>query len=90
MQVLGVSGHNKYIVEIEHTELEKYLDLYYNNLKPLKVGDVIDLSDGHRYYHKTATALTSTQKFFKDNVENIKAITNAMLMCQTNLNIQNE
>ena len=88
MQVLGVSGRDKYIVEIEHTELEKYLDLYYNNLKPLKVGDVIDLSDWYRY--KTATALTSTQKFFQDNVENIKAITNAMLMCQTNLKIQNE
>ena len=90
MQVLGVSGRDKYIVEIEHTELEKYLDLYYNNLKPLKVGDVIDLSDGYRYYHNTATALTSTQKFFQENVENIKAITNALLMCQTNLKIQNE
>lgn len=82
MKVLAKVDSKKYICEISHLEIEKFLDLYFGNLKELKVGDEIDLGDGYNHFEKTKRALESTQDFFKKNIDNIRAITNAMLLVQ--------
>ena len=89
MKVLGIAEKGTYIVEIKHAELEQYLDLYYGKLKELKIGEELDISDGYRYYYKTKDALAKTQEFFRTNVDNIKAITNAMLLCSKETNERN-
>ena len=79
-KVIAKITDEKYLIEVNHSELEKYLDLYYNNMKRLKVGEEVDLSKGYDWYHKTQDALKQTQKFFKANQENLEAITNAFLL----------
>ena len=80
MKVLGISENGKYIAEITHTEIEQYLNLYYGKLEKLSVGKEIGLGDGYKHYENTRRALEKTQDFFKANIENISAITNAMLL----------
>ena len=80
MKILGISENGKYIAEITHTEIEQYLDLYYGKLEKLRVGEEIDLGDGYKHYENTRRALEKTQDFFKSNINNINAITNAMLL----------
>ena len=74
MVVIAKVNDDKYICEVNHTELEKFLDLYYGNLKRLKVGDIVDLGAGHNFYKKTCQALTTTEKFIKDNKDIIQSI----------------
>jgi len=80
MKILGISENGKYIAEVTHTEIEQYLDLYYGHLEKLSVGKEIDLGNGYKHYENTKRALEKTQDFFKANIENINAITNAMLL----------
>lgn len=77
MRVIAKIEDKRYLCEIEHTELEKFMNLYYCNLKELKVGDSIDLSTGYDHFKDTKEALEQTQKFFKSNIKTIEAITNA-------------
>jgi len=88
MKVLAKIDSKKYLCEISHHEIEQYLDLYFDKLKELKVGDEVDLGDGYRHFQKTKSALDSTQDFFKKNIDNIKAITNAMLLVQSNTDVK--
>ena len=78
MKVLGHTEKH-YLCEVSHSELEQFLDLYYDKLKKLKVGDEIDLGTGYKWHLKTATALKQTEDFFKAHRENIQAITKAFL-----------
>ena len=79
MRVIAKVEEKKYLCEIEHTELEKFMNLYYRNLKELKVGDSIDLATGYDHYKDTKEALEQTQKFFKSNIKTIEASTNAFI-----------
>ena len=63
-----------YICEIDHRELEKFLNLYYNNLKTLNEGDIIDLSKGYDFARETQDALTATAEFIKENKQVIETI----------------
>jgi ribonucleotide reductase alpha subunit len=80
MKVLGTSKDAKtYICEVNHEEIEKFLDLYYNNMSKLNVGDEINLGEGRDWWQATLQALTKTEDFFKAHQNNIKAITKAFL-----------
>lgn len=63
-----------YICEVSHTELEKFLNLYYGNLKPLKDGEEIDLAKGYDFSQQTREALKVTESFIKANGDVVKAI----------------
>jgi len=87
MKILGKSGDEydkKYICEISHSEIEKFLHLYYNKMDEPKTGDKIDLGDGYDYYSKTKSALEETQKFFKSHADVIRAITDGLLLVGIN------
>lgn len=82
MKVIGLAaepyGRKRYICEVEHHEIEKFLDLFYNKLPELKVGEVVDLGRGHDYAEQIGTALGTTQKFIEANQKTITAILNGL------------
>jgi len=45
MKIIGTVSNKTYICEVTHTELEKFMNLYYDNLKTLKVGDKLERKD---------------------------------------------
>ena len=79
MKVIGMIDTKKYLVEIEHTEIEKFLNLYYDNMKALNVGDELDLAKGYDWYIETKNALDITRNFFKSNAKTIDAVTRAFI-----------
>ena len=80
MQVLGLAkegyGDADYICKVTHAELKQFLNTYYTKeeLKILKVGDVIDLGKGYDFYQQTSAALKKTQDFIESHETVIKAI----------------
>jgi hypothetical protein len=89
MKVIGMAGDNwsgQYICVITHSEIEKYLGLYYcrdesKKLKRLEIGNTVDLGKGHDYASEIQQALRKTQEFIQAN----QSIVNAIL---AGLNIQ--
>jgi len=75
MKVIGKASNDEYLCLVNHSELEKFVNLYYANMGKLKVGDEIDLGKGYDFMHDTKEALSSTQKLLKDNRKVIDAIT---------------
>lgn len=49
MKVLGNGKGDTYLCEISHGELEKLTDQYYGKMKPLKIGDEMDLGAGYDF-----------------------------------------
>ena len=80
MKVIGKAKEEMYLCEVSHSEIEKFMDLYYGNMKELEVGSEINLADGHDWYSKTKKALDDTKAFFNSNIRNIDAITKAFTM----------
>lgn len=70
MKILATRGAHSdltYIAEIEHDEIEKFLNLYYGGLPKAREGDEIDLSKGYDFHKETLKALQTTEKFIQDN-----------------------
>lgn len=85
MKVIGTGseGYSKeYICTITHTELEKYLGLYYSQddkkLKSLKVGDEVDLTKGFEYAGQISDALRQTREFVESHRKVVSAILNGL------------
>ena len=83
MKVIGTittSYNPEYIVTVCHSELERFLGLYYtkDKFQHLKVGDTVDLGRGHDYAQKIADAMRKTQEFVKANQEVVTAILNGL------------
>lgn len=49
MEIIGKVNSSTYLAQVSHTELEKAAGLYYGKLKPLDVGDLMDLGAGYDY-----------------------------------------
>ncbi len=80
MVVLGKTKDG-YICEVNHSEVEDFLNMYFPAMKRLEIGDKVDLGKGHDWYHQTNTALKETQSFFKSHSHNIEAICKAFVNC---------
>ena len=78
MKVIGKIDINKYICEVSHTEIEKFMNKYYDSLNKLDVGDEISLGKGYDFFSETKDALNETQKFLKAHKKVIEAITNGI------------
>lgn len=83
MKVIGKIENKQYICEVSHRELEKLLNLYYNKMEELKVGDEIDLGKGYDFMNETKEALSITKKFIDGNKKVIESIFNG-------INVMNE
>ena len=70
------SGYSKenYIAVVNHTELEKFLNLYYGKRDKLNVGDEVDLGAGYDYAADISRAMRETRSFVKANGKIITAI----------------
>jgi len=79
MKVIGMIDTKKYLVEVDRVEIEKFLNLYYNEMKKLNVGDEVDLGKGYDWYIETKKALDVTRDFFKSNAKTIDAVTKAFI-----------
>jgi hypothetical protein len=73
MKVLGET-RDGYICEVSHSEIEKFLDLYYGKKTGLKVGEEVDLGTGYDWSSKISSALHQTQEFVKANKPIIQSL----------------
>lgn len=78
--VLGIASYHgdKYIAEIDHAEIEKFLNLYYNGLKKLSVGQVVDLGKGHNFAAEARAAMKATSELIEKNKAVVEAIFNGI------------
>ena len=70
-----------FLGEFNKSEVEKYLNLYYDKMPPIKVGDVIDLGKSYDFARDVRDAFVATEKMIKDNSAVMKAITNGVSIC---------
>ncbi len=77
MKVIAM-GDGHYVCTVDHTELEKYMNLYFGKMPNLKIGDVVDLGKGYSFHHDTKDALRKTEEFIKSNKQIIDAITSGI------------
>ncbi len=80
MKVIAM-GDGHYVCTVTHTELEKYLNLYYDGLKRLKIGDSVDLSKGHDFHREAKDALKKTEEFINANQKTINSILTGISLC---------
>lgn len=86
MKIIGmaeVSYNSRYICEVSHQELEKFMNLYYNKMQTLKCGEEVDLGKGYDFYHDTKCALEKTREFIESNGKVINAIINGVKLMAT-------
>lgn len=78
MKVLGTAGDGKYLCEISHNEIDKFLGTYCGNTRKLSVGQEVDLGKGYDYKRDIDAALCTTKKFIEGNRKIIDAIMNGL------------
>lgn len=78
MKVIGKVKDDTYLVEINHTEIEKFLGLYYNNLKRLEVGQQVDLGKGYDYAREIGDSMKATREFVQSHQKVVNAIINGL------------
>jgi hypothetical protein len=78
MQVIGISGDKKYICEVKHAELEKFLNLYYGHMNELSVGQEVDLGKGYDHAREIKAAFDNTRAFIDSNQKVVNAIMNGL------------
>ena len=78
MKVIGIASRGTYLCEVSHTEIEKFMGLYYNNMKELKVGDNVDLGKGYNFASETKEAMLKTEAFISSNKKIVEAILNGV------------
>ena len=74
MRVIAKVDGDTYLCQIGHTEIEKFMNLYYTKLSRLSVGDEVDLGKGYNFYQKTRDALGKTEAFIESNKDVIEMI----------------
>lgn len=82
MKIIGIadgpSYARQYICTVNHTELEKFLGLYYDKLNQLKVGEEVDLGKGYDHASEITSAMRATQELIKAHQPVVTAILNGL------------
>ncbi|GHV51267.1 hypothetical protein FACS1894168_3380 [Deltaproteobacteria bacterium] len=81
MKVIGKSGHDSYICDVSHREIEKFLNLYYGKMEKFEVGEEIDLGKGYNFLVEIRDAMDKTSEFIQANKKIISAITDGIMLC---------
>jgi len=74
MLVIAKISHGEYVCTIGHSELEKFLGLYYNKKEKLEVGAEINLGAAYDYESKICEAVRKME----DLVDASEAVTSAL------------
>lgn len=80
MKVIAKIDRDKFICEVSNSEVEKFMDLYYDKMPKLEVGQIVDLGKGHDFSRTTVAALNETKSFLKSHKDVIDAITSGILV----------
>ena len=56
MKVIAKASESKYLCEVSHDELEKFLNQYYGKLGKLSVGQEVDLGQGYNFASRIEAA----------------------------------
>jgi hypothetical protein len=59
MKVIAKASDSKYLCEVSHEELEKFLNQYYGNLSKLSVGQEVNLGQGYDFAGRIESACKS-------------------------------
>jgi hypothetical protein len=78
MKIIAEVSCGKYICEVEKTEIEKFLNLYYDKMATIRVGDEINLGAGYDHAEDIEQAMNTTKRFIKDNQKTVNAIMNGL------------
>jgi hypothetical protein len=76
MKIIGKTSEysGDYICVVSHIEIEKFMNLYYNKMKSLNVGDEIDLRKGYDFTEEVKNSLQKTNEFIHANKKVIDSI----------------
>jgi hypothetical protein len=78
MKVIGIVDNDTYLMQVSHTEIEKFMNMYYGKCPRLKVLESIDLSKGYDFAREIKDSMTTTRDFIKANKAIIEAILNGI------------
>jgi hypothetical protein len=73
MKVIGKTKHG-YICEVDHSELEKYMNLYYGNMGKLETGEELDLGKGYEFKNDIVSAMNKTEDLVKSHSKVLEAM----------------
>jgi len=59
VKVIAKASDSKYICEVSHEELEKFLGQYYGNMRRLEVGQELNLGQGYDFAGRIESACKS-------------------------------
>ncbi len=74
MKVIGEVKHDEFICIVNKDEIEKFMNLYYNKMNKICIGDVIDLGAGYDFASAAKHAMQETNRFIESNQKIIKTI----------------
>jgi len=81
MKVIGIVDNDTYLMQVSHTEIEKFMNMYYGKCPRLKVGESIDLSKGYDFATQIKDSMKKTEDFILSNRTIIEAIMNGISVC---------
>lgn len=90
MKVIAKVDNRMYLCQIGHTELEKFMNLYYNEMKTLEVGNELDLGKGYDFLRDAQDALKKTEEFITANKEVIEMIVTGISVMSRREETENE
>ena len=65
MKIIGESSRDHYIAVVSKDEIEKVFDKFYGKMPPIKVGDTIDIAQGHDFRGEMQRVCGSMQDSMK-------------------------
>ena len=68
MKIIGEAGSGHYIAIVSHDELEKVFNKFYGRPPPIKVGDTINIAQGHDFcgeIQRVCNAMQDSMKAFE-------------------------
>lgn len=80
MKVIAKASESKYLCEVSHDELEKFMGKYYGNMAKLSVGQEIDLGHGYNFSSRIETACRQMADAMKAFDEARKVMTDYALV----------
>ncbi|HYE70643.1 MAG TPA: hypothetical protein VD932_03875 [Aquabacterium sp.] len=78
MKVIAKVREDEYVCTVKHSEIEKFLDLYYGNMKTLNVGQEVDLGKGHDHAAEIRSAMRATRELIEKHQPVVTAILNGL------------
>lgn len=66
MKVIAKASESRYLCEVSHDELEKFMGMYYGKLVKLSVGEEVNLGQGYDFSSRIESACKSMAESMKE------------------------